>query len=227
MRRPLPIADRLVRIAELYPEGDSSERGLSFLSAPRPDLDEVRDALGCIVRDGDRAGAVLGRIRALIKGASRRDERVEINAAIREVVELTRSEAMKNGVVVQTDLGDDLPLVPGDRVELQQVILNLILNAIEAMSATSEGSRELLITKGKNGSDEVLVAVRDSGPGLAPAALEHLFNAFHTTKPNGLGLGLSISRSIVEAHGGRLWVARGSPHGAVFQFTLPTAGAEQ
>ena len=96
---------------------------------------------------------------------------------------------MKNGVVVQTDLGDDLPLVPGDRVELQQVILNLILNAIEAMSATSEGSRELLITTGKNESDDVLVAVRDSGPGLAPAALEHLFKAFHTTKPNGLGWG--------------------------------------
>ena len=146
---------------------------------------------------------------------------MEINAAIREVIEITRSEAMKKGVVVQTDLGDDLPLVPGDRVELQQVILNLILNAIEAMSATSEGSRELLITKGKNESDDVLVAVRDSGPGLAPAALEHLFKAFHTTKPNGLGLGLSICRSIIEAHGGRLWASANAPRGAVFQFTLP------
>ena len=199
----------------------NAEAALRFLSTRPPDLDEVRDALGWIVRDGDRAGAVLGRIHALVKGAPRRNERVEINAAIREVVELTRSEAMKRGVVVQTDLGDDLPLVPGDRVELQQVILNLILNAIEAMSATSEGSRELLITKGKNESDDVLVAVRDSGPGLAPAALEHLFNAFHTTKPNGLGLGLSICRSIIEGHGGRLWTSANSPRGAVFQFTLP------
>jgi PAS domain S-box-containing protein len=194
---------------------------LRFLSAPRPDLDEVRDALGRIVRDGARAGAVLDRIRALIKGAPRRNERVEINAAIREVVELTRGEATKNRVLVQTDLGDDLPLVLGDRVELQQVILNLILNAIEAMSATSEGSRELLITNRKNGSDDVLVAVRDSGPGLAPAALEHLFKAFHTTKPNGLGLGLSIYRSIIEGHGGRLWASADSPRGTVFQFTLP------
>jgi signal transduction histidine kinase len=147
---------------------------------------------------------------------------VEINAAIREVIEITRGEAMKKGVVVQTDLGDDLPLVPGDRVELQQVILNLILNAIEAMSATSEGSRELLITKGKNESDDVLVAVRDSGPGLAPAALEHLFKAFYTTKPGGMGMGLSICRSIIEAHGGRLWASANTPRGAVFQFTLPS-----
>jgi C4-dicarboxylate-specific signal transduction histidine kinase len=146
---------------------------------------------------------------------------VEINAAIREVIELTRSEAMKNGVVVQTDLGDDLPLVPGDRVELQQVILNLILNALEAMSATSEGSRKILITTGKTETDDVLVAVRDSGPGFAPATLENLFKAFHTTKPNGLGLGLSICRSIVEGHGGQLWASANSPRGAVFQFTLP------
>jgi PAS domain S-box-containing protein len=199
----------------------NAEAALRFLGAPRPDLDEVRDALGRIVKDGHRAGAVLGRIRALIKGAPRRNERVEINAAIREVVELTRSEAMKNGVVVRTDLDDDLPLVPGDRVELQQVILNLILNAIEAMSATSEGSRESLITTGRTGSDDVLVAVRDSGPGLAPAALERLFKAFHTTKPNGLGLGLSICRSIIEERGGRLWASANSPRGAVFQFTLP------
>jgi C4-dicarboxylate-specific signal transduction histidine kinase len=193
---------------------------LRFLSARRPDLDEVRNALGCIVRDGDRAGAILGRIRAFIKGAPRRNERVEINAAIREVVELTHNEAVKNGVLVQTDLGDDLPRVPGDRVELQQVILNLILNAIEAMSTASEGARESLITTDKIESN-VLVAVRDSGPGLTPAALEHLFKAFHTTKPNGLGLGLSICRSIIEGHGGRLWASTNSPLGAVFHFTLP------
>jgi C4-dicarboxylate-specific signal transduction histidine kinase len=199
----------------------NGEAALRFLGAPRPDLDEVRDALGRIVKDGHRAGAVLGRIRALIKGAPRRDERVEINAAIREVVELTRSEALKNRVVVRTDLDDDLPPVPGDRVELQQVMLNLILNAIEAMSATGEGPRESLITTGRNGSDDVLVAVHDSGPGLAPAALENLFRAFYTSKPNGLGLGLSICRSIIEGRGGRLWASANSPRGAVFQFTLP------
>jgi signal transduction histidine kinase len=122
---------------------------------------------------------------------------------------------------VQTNLGADLPLIPGDRVELQQVILNLILNAIEATSATSDGPRESLITTGRTGADDVLVAVRDSGPGLPPATLEHLFKVFHTTKPNGLGLGLSICRSIIEGHGGRLWAGANSPRGAVFQFTLP------
>jgi PAS domain S-box-containing protein len=201
----------------------NAEAALRFLGARRPDLDEVRDALGRIVRDGHRAGAVLGRIRALIKGTPRRNERVEVNAAIREVVELTRGEATKNGVVVRTDLDDDLPLVLGDRVELQQVILNLVLNAIEAMSATGEGSRETLITTGKTESDDVLVAVRDSGPGLAPAALDHLFQAFYTTKPNGLGLGLSICHSIIEERGGRLWASANSPRGAVFQFTLPVS----
>ena len=137
------------------------------------------------------------------------------------MIEITQSEAMKNGVSVRTELVEGLPRVQGDRVELQQVILNLILNAVEAMSEMSEGSRELLITTGKTESGEVLVAVRDSGPGLAPAALEHLFKAFHTTKPNGLGLGLSICRSIVEARGGRLWASANAPRGAVLQFTLP------
>ncbi|HEY4807988.1 MAG TPA: AAA family ATPase [Roseiarcus sp.] len=199
----------------------NAEAALRFLNARQPDLDEVRDALGCIVRDGERAGDVLGRIRALIKGAPPLKEHVQIGVAIREVIELTRSEAMKNGVLVQTELVEDLPPVQGDRVELQQVILNLILNAIEAMSGTNEGPRKLLITTERAEPGDVLVAVRDSGPGLAPGALENLFKAFHTTKPNGLGLGLSISRSIVEAHDGRLWASPNAPRGAVFQFTLP------
>ena len=146
---------------------------------------------------------------------------MDINAAIREVIELTHSEAMKTGVLVQTDLAGDLPPVLGDRVELQQVILNLIINAIEAMSGISQGSRELHISARKTESSDVLVTVRDSGPGLAPATTENLFKAFHTTKPNGMGLGLSICRSIVEAHGGRLWASANAPRGAVFQFTLP------
>jgi len=153
----------------------NARAALRWLGAEPPNLDEIRQTLGRIVRDGDRAGAVVGRIRALIKGAPPRDERVEINAAIRDVIEFTHCEAMKNRVSVRTELVEGLPLVQGDRVELQQVILNLILNAVEAMSEMSEGSRELLITTGKTESGEVLVAVRDSGPGLTPATLEHLF----------------------------------------------------
>ena len=198
----------------------NAQAGLRWLGAEPPNLDEARQAFGRIVRDGDRAGAVVGRIRSLIKKAPPIDERVDINAAIREVIELTRSEAIKNGVSVQAELGEGLPPVQGDRVELQQVTLNLVLNATEAMSGISEGPGELLITTGKSESGDVLVAVRDSGPGLPPATLEHLFNAFYTTKPNGLGLGLSICRSIVEGHGGRLWASANSPRGAVFQFTL-------
>jgi PAS domain S-box-containing protein len=199
----------------------NAETGLRWLGAEPPDVDEARQAFDDIMRDGNRAAAVVERIRNLSKKALPRDEHVEINGAIREVIELTRSEAMKNGVSTQTELVEGLPLVHGDRVELQQVILNLILNAIEAMSETSEEPRELLITTERAESGDLLVAVRDSGPGLAPGALENLFKAFHTTKPNGLGLGLSICRSIIEACGGRLWASANAPRGAVFQFTLP------
>jgi C4-dicarboxylate-specific signal transduction histidine kinase len=200
----------------------NAEAALRFLSASRPDLDEVRDALGCIVRDGERAGAVVSRIRALIKGAQRRNERVEINAAIREVIELTRSEATKNGVTMRTELAEDLGVVRGDRVELQQVILNLIVNAVEAMKDMSGGPRDVLITTGKTEAGDTVVSVRDSGPGLAPSVRDTLFRPFQTTKSTGMGLGLSICRSIVEAHGGSLWASPNAPHGAVFQFTLPS-----
>ena len=199
----------------------NAQAGLRWLGAEPPNLDEARQAFGRIVRDGDRAGAVVGRIRSLIKKSPPIDELVDINAAIRDVIELTRSEAMKSGILVQTELTESLPLVQGDRVELQQVILNLVLNALEAMSGMSEGLQELLITTGKTETGDALVAVHDSGPGLEPVALENLFKAFHTTKPNGLGLGLSICRSIIEAHGGRLWAKANAPRGAVFQFTLP------
>jgi len=200
--------------------------GLRWLAAEPPNLDEARQALDRIVRDGARAGAVVGRIRNLVKKTPPGDERVEISTAILEVIELTRSEAMKNAVAVQTDLAESLPLIAGDRVALQQVILNLTLNALEAMSEMNEGLRELLITTVKTESGDVRVAVRDSGPGLTPAALEHLFEAFYTTKANGLGLGLSICRSIIEAHGGRLWAADNPGRGATFSFTLPReAGA--
>jgi signal transduction histidine kinase len=128
---------------------------------------------------------------------------------------------VKNGVWLQTQLAEGLPLVQGDRVQLQQVILNLIVNAVEAMSGVSEGARELLISTGKDASNAVLVAVRDSGSGLDPKGLDRLFDAFYTTKPSGMGMGLSICRSIIEAHGGRVWATANVPQGAVFKFTLP------
>jgi PAS domain S-box-containing protein len=194
---------------------------LRWLGAPAPDLEEVRQALGRIVENGNRAGNVIGRIRDLIRKAPQRKDGLEINETILEVIALTRSEVVKNGVSVITQLAEGLPLIQGDRVQLQQVILNLIINAVEAMSSTGGGARELRITTVKSGSGDVLVAVRDSGPGLAAASLERLFEAFYTTKPGGLGMGLSICRSIIEAHGGRLWATANLPRGAAFQFTVP------
>jgi PAS domain S-box-containing protein len=199
----------------------NAHAALRWLARQPPDLDEVRQALDRILRDGNRAGEVAGRIRSLVKKAPVRTDIVAINGSIREVIELTLSEAVKNGVAVQMQLAEDLPLIQGDRVQLQQVVLNLIVNAIEAMSGVSEGTRDLVITTRKAESGSVLVAIRDSGPELAASTLGHLFDAFYTTKPGGLGMGLSISRSIIEAHGGRLWAETNEPHGAVFQFTVP------
>jgi signal transduction histidine kinase len=199
----------------------NAQAALHWLNRQPPDLGEVREALACIAEDGKRAGEVIAGIRELMKKAPPRKDRVEINEAIREVIELTRSEAVKNGISVQTELADGLPLIQGDRVQLQQVMLNLIVNAVEATSGVSEGSGELLISTRKADTGGVRVAVRDTGTGLTPAALEHLFEPFYTTKPNGLGLGLSICHSIIDAHGGRLWVSANVPRGAVFQFTVP------
>jgi PAS domain S-box-containing protein len=199
----------------------NAQAALRWLDWRPPDLEEVRQALGRIVEHGNRAADVIGRIRALIKKAPPRKDRLEINQTIGEVIELTHGEAAKNGVLVQTELAAGLPLIYGDRVQLKQVILNLIINAIEAMSRVSEGARELLISTRQADAGGVLVAVQDSGPGLAPATLERLFEPFYTTKPSGLGLGLSICRSIIEGHGGRLWASANVPRGTVFQFTVP------
>jgi PAS domain S-box-containing protein len=195
---------------------------LRWLGAQSPNLEEARQALDRIVNNAMRAGDVVNRIRALINKAPPRKDRLDINEAIREVIELTRGEAVGTGVSVQARLADHLPVIHGDRVQLQQVILNLIINAVEAMSGIAEAPRELLITTGLAGSGGVLVSVRDSGPGLTPATLEHLFEAFYTTKPTGLGMGLSICRSIIEAHGGRLWAEANEPRGTIFQFFTPT-----
>jgi PAS domain S-box-containing protein len=200
----------------------NAEAALRWLGPGPPDLEEVRQALHRIVKDAKRAGDVIGRIRAIIKRAPPRKDWVDMNEAIREVIELTRGEAAKNGASVQTEFGDGLPRIEGDRVQLQQVVLNLIVNAVQAMCAVAEGARELSITTARAEPNGVLVVVKDSGPGLAPANLEHLFAPFHTTKPGGLGMGLAICRSIIEAHGGRLWVTANLPRGAIFHFTVPT-----
>jgi PAS domain S-box-containing protein len=199
----------------------NAHAGLRWLLAQPPELTEARRALERIVKDGNRAGDVIARIREIIKKAPPRSDRLKLNEAIQEIIDLTRAEAGKTGVLVGTDLARDLPPIRGDRVKLQQVILNLIVNAFEAMSGISEGPRELLISSEKVESGDALVSVRDSGPGLAPATGERLFDSFYTTKPGGLGLGLSICRSIIEAHGGRMWAGANAPRGAVFQFTLP------
>jgi NO-binding membrane sensor protein with MHYT domain len=199
----------------------NAQAALRLLGAQPPDLDEVRQALGGAVKDGLRAAEIIGRIRNLIKKEPLRKDAFEVNEAIGELIVLTRGEVMRNNVSVQTQLAGGLPLIQGDRVQLQQVILNLIINAVEAMSGVSEGSRGLLIRTGTDASDGVLVAVQDSGPGLNPGIFERLFDSFYTTKPGGMGMGLSICRSIVEAHGGRIWATANAGPGITVQFTLP------
>jgi len=198
----------------------NAQAALRWLAAQPPDLEEARQALARIVNDSKRAGDIIRRIRDLIKKAPPRVDRFDISGAIREVIELSRAEATKNGVSVQTQLADTLPLAKGDKIELQQVVLNLIVNAVEAMSTVAEGPRELLISAART-DPELLVTVRDTGPGLPVAGLERIFEPFHTTKQTGLGMGLSICRSIIKAHGGRLWTSANLPRGAVFHFTVP------
>jgi PAS domain S-box-containing protein len=204
---------------------NNARAALNWLGAQPPDLEEVRQSLGGIVSNGMRAGDVISWIRALIKKGPARREKTEINEAVLEVIALAHGEVVKNGVSVRTQLAEGLPPIEAERGQLQQVVLNLIINAIEAMRDISEKERELLITT-HNEPDGVSVEVRDSGPGLTPAAAERAFEAFYTTKPDGLGLGLSICRSIIEAHGGELWAAANQPRGTVFRFTLPDADRE-
>jgi signal transduction histidine kinase len=203
----------------------SAEAALRWLDRQPPNLEEARRMLADIVKNSHRAGDVIDRMRDLVKKAPSRKNRVEINGAILEVIELTYSEAVKNGVSVQTQFAESLPLIQGDRVQLQQVALNLIINAIQAMSGLAAGVRELRITTENTRSEGVRLSVRDSGPGLSSENFQRLFEPFYTTKPEGMGMGLSICRSIIEAHGGRLWATRGEPQGALFQFTIPATGA--
>jgi PAS domain S-box-containing protein len=195
--------------------------GLNWLGRKEPNVEETRRALDLVVEAGIRAGAVVERIRALVKKAPPRKDAVDVNKVVREIIELTRREIVRNAISVRLKLTEGLPRVEGDHVQLQQVVLNLVMNAIEAMSMADKDHRELLVSSEKSTSDGVLVAVRDSGPGIAPESADRLYESFYTTKPAGLGMGLSICHSIIEAHQGRLWATANTPEGAVFQFTLP------
>ena len=168
---------------------------LHFLDRNPPDLQEVREALAAAVKDADRVGAIVGRMRALMQKASPRLDRVDMNEALQEVIELTQGEALKNGVSVETQFAEGLPITTGDRVQLQQVVLNLILNALQAMGAVREGARQVLITTRQIELNDLYVGVQDTGPGLSPETLSRLFEPFYTTKPNGMGMGLAICRS--------------------------------
>jgi len=219
----------------------NANASLRWLAGNPPNLAEGREAIRRIVRDGNRAGDVISRMRALFKKAPATKERLDINEVVEEVLIFTQSEMQRNRVSLHVELANDLLPISGDRIQLQQVILNLLINAIEAMTGLNEYPRELWVSSQKvtqipgesqktmlehkalAGAEwtHVLIAVRDSGPGLDPTSLDRLFDAFYTTKPRGLGMGLAISRSIIEAHQGRLWAMANAPRGAVLQFVLP------
>jgi signal transduction histidine kinase len=195
---------------------------LRWLGGATPNLSEARQAVERIIKDSYRASAVISRIRTLVKKTPPRNDLVDLNEMIVEVFALAQHEARRNRVFLKQQLRHDLPHVRGDRVQLQQVILNLIINGLEAIAKSQNGTRELLVRSDQDEGNNVRVAVSDSGEGLDTANLERVFDAFFTTKPDGMGMGLAISRTIIESHGGRLWATSNSPHGAVFQFTLPT-----
>jgi two-component system, LuxR family, sensor kinase FixL len=195
-----------------------------WLSGQSPNLGEAREAISRIVRDGNRASEVIKRIRAMLKKTAPQKSHLDINEAIREIIALAQSEARRNRVLLTADLAAGLPPVLADRVQLQQVALNLIINGIEAMRSVTDRPRNLLVRTQRDESGHVMVSVQDSGTGIDPQNVDRLFDAFYTTKSEGMGMGLSISRSIIEAHGGQLWALANNGHGATLQFTLPANG---
>jgi signal transduction histidine kinase len=197
---------------------------LRMLGAEPPDLKQAREALEDIIKDGRRASDVIQRIRALVRKAPAQVDELDINEMIVETVALARSEILRSGVSLETQLGRDLPSVRGDRVQLQQVIMNLVMNAVEAVSSMGEGTRELQIATDKDREEHVAITVSDSGPMLEPQSLNRFFEAFYSTKPTGMGIGLSICRSIIEAHEGRIWATANEPSGATLHITLPVSG---
>src|SRR6516164_5430928 len=201
---------------------NNARAGMRFLEMSPANLEEAREALGCVVRDADRAKDIVSRMRDHIKKAPPRREPFDLNEAVSEVIVMVRGAITKNGIAVRARLKDGPVPVQGDRVQLQQVVVNLILNAVEAMSSTEAGARELSIMT-EQVQTGVLVAVGDSGPGIDAGNLERVFEPFYTTKTSGVGMGLSICRSIIEGHGGQLWAGANEPRGALFQFILPGA----
>jgi PAS domain S-box-containing protein len=199
----------------------SGNAGLRWLADDPPNLEAARRAVERMIRDGTRAAEVISRIRALVKKSPVRKDSLNVNDVVAEVLSLVQAESQRNRVTLRTNLTADLPLVLGDRIQLQQVILNLVVNANEAFRAVIDGPRELVISSIRGASNDVLVTVSDTGPGFDGAKLEKIFDPFYTTKPEGMGIGLAVSRSIVEAHGGKLWATANEPRGALFQLTLP------
>jgi signal transduction histidine kinase len=193
---------------------------LRWLAGDTPNIEEARAAAKRIVEDGKRAAEIISRIRLLFKKGPPERESVDVNEVIREMTVMLRSEAMRYSISVRTELAADLPQVVGDRVQLQQVMMNLIMNSIDAMKEV-DGTRELAIKSQRADGEQLLVSVSDTGIGLPPQQTGQIFNAFFTTKPHGTGMGLRISRSILESHGGRLWADDNSPRGASFYLTLP------
>jgi signal transduction histidine kinase len=200
---------------------NDGKASLNWLTRHPPEVEEAKLCLEEAIKDVNRASDVIERIHRLVKKDTRRMEKLDINDAILEVISLIHGEVIKNGVTVGTELAETLPRIQGDRVQLQQVILNLLINAMQAMGDLAEGQRELHVSTASIEPEGVRVAVRDTGPGLRPQDLERLFAPFYTTKPNGMGMGLPICQSIIEDHGGRLWATRHEPRGALFQFTIP------
>ncbi len=200
----------------------NANAALRWLANQPPDIDEVRETLQRIVRDGHRAGEVIGRVRALLKKTPIVVVQVDLNALVEDTIALVNGEVRRHRILLRTELAQDLPSVAGDRVQLQQVILNLVMNGIDAMKKVTSRPRELLIRSSLEPAGDVLVTVQDTGVGLEPESLERVFEAFYTTKAEGLGMGLAICCSIIEAHGGRLWAGANEPSGAVFQFRLPS-----
>ena len=203
-----------------------SEAALRFLDRDEPDLGEVQDALSWIRRDGMRASEVIRGLRALAKKSGPQLTRLDIDGVIGQVLAIARGELLRHDVVLRAELAAEDSPVMGDRVQLQQVLLNLIMNGVEAMRGVTERTRELTVSSALAEPGSVIVAVKDTGTGLDPAVAERIFQPFFTTKPDGLGMGLAICRSIVEAHGGRLWVSPRAPHGADVRFTVPLWGEQ-